>query len=252
MPNRLIHFFPVLRNWRAIIALLTLTAPLLILAPKSAIAQTTPTFGTTTMPDTTYTVNTAVSDTLPVATGGAGTLTYTLTPDLPAGLTYKASTSGNGGIIAGMPTTAASATTYTLTVTDANNATTALTFTLSVALSSDATLSRLTFYSVEQAASGVGGQTGGVGGQNDANLRNIQIEDFTFDSLTIRNTFRFTVEAKVTFLTVKPTTNDSTATYTIKPEDSRSLAGHQVNLVKPATYDTIIGLTPGSLVSPVF
>ena len=239
MPNHLIHFLPVLRNWRAIIALLTLTAPLLILAPKSAIAQTTPTFGAATMPDTTYTVNTAVSDTLPVATGGTGTLTYTLTPDLPAGLTYNAAASGNGGVIAGTPTTAASATTYTLTATDANNATTALTFTLSVALSSDATLSRLTFYSVEQAASGVGGQTGGVGGQNDANLRNIQIEDFTFHHLTIRDTFRFTVEAKVTFLTVKPTTNDSTATYTIKPEDSRSRAGHQVDLVKPATYDTI-------------
>ena len=244
MPNRLIHFFPVLRNWRAIIALLTLTAPLLILAPKSAIAQTTPTFGAATKRDTTYTVRATVSDTLPGATGGTGTLTYALTttPALPDGLTYKAATSGNGGVIAGTPTTAASARTYTLTVTDANNATTALTFTLSVTLSSDATLSRLTFYSVEQAASGVGGQTGGVGGQtgsDDANLKNIQIEDFTFHHLTIRDTFRFTVEAKVTFLTVKPTTNDSTATYTIKPEDSRSLAGHQVNLVKPATYDTI-------------
>ena len=257
MPNRLIHFLPVLRNWRAIIALLTLTAPLLILAPKSAIAQTTPTFGAATKRDTTYTVRATVSDTLPGATGGTGTLTYALTttPALPAGLTYNAAASGNGGVIAGTPTTAASATTYTLTATDANNATTALTFTLSVTLSSDATLSRLTFYSVEQAASGVGGQTGGVGGQtgsDDANLKNIQIEDFTFHHLTIRDTFRFTVEAKVTFLTVKPTTNDSTATYTIKPEDSRSLAGHQVNLVKPATYDTIIGLTPGSLVSSVF
>ena len=244
MPNRLIHFLPVLRNWRAIIALLTLTAPLLILAPKSAIAQTTPTFGAATKRDTTYTVRATVSDTLPGATGGTGTLTYALTttPALPAGLTYNAAASGNGGVIAGTPTTAASATTYTLTATDANNATTALTFTLSVTLSSDATLSRLTFYSVEQAASGVGGQTGGVGGQtgsDDANLKNIQIEDFTFHHLTIRDTFRFTVEAKVTFLTVKPTTNDSTATYTIKPEDSRSLAGHQVNLVKPATYDTI-------------
>lgn len=96
MLNRLTHFLIVLRNKGTHFALLTLTALLLILAPKSATAQTTPTFGTTTMSDTTYTVNTAVSDTLPVATGGTGTLTYTLTPDLPAGLTYKAATSGNG------------------------------------------------------------------------------------------------------------------------------------------------------------
>ena len=116
MPSRLTHFLFVLRNKGTNFALLTLTALLLILAPKSAIAQTTPTFGTTTMPDTTYTVNTAVSDTLPVATGGTGTLTYTLTPALPAGLTYNAATSGNGGVIASTPTTAASATTYTLTM----------------------------------------------------------------------------------------------------------------------------------------
>ncbi len=130
MLNRLTHLLPDLRNREAQIALLTLTALMAILAPDPASAQTTPTFGTATVPDTTYTVNVAVSDTLPVA--GAGALTYTLTPDLPAGLTYKAATLGHGGIIAGVPTTAASATTYTLTATDASNATATLTFTISV------------------------------------------------------------------------------------------------------------------------
>ncbi len=129
MPNLLIHLLLALRN-RANIALLTLTALMAILAPTPASAQTTPTFGTATVPDTTYTVNVAVSDTLPAA--GTGALTYTLTPALPAGLTYKAATSGHGGILAGVPTTAASATTYTLTATDASNATATLTFTLSV------------------------------------------------------------------------------------------------------------------------
>ena len=130
MSNRLTHLLTALRNRGANIALLTLTALMAILAPKPATAQTTPTFGTATVPDTTYTVNVAVSDTLPVAV--AGVLTYTLTPALPAGLTYKAATSGNGGIIAGVPTAAASATTYTLTATDANNATATLTFTIAV------------------------------------------------------------------------------------------------------------------------
>ena len=95
-----------------------------------------PTFAATKR-DTTYTVNTAVSDTLPGATGGTGTLTYALTPALPDSLTYKAATSGNGGVIAGTPTTAAPARTYTLTATatDANIAasdTDTLTFTLAV------------------------------------------------------------------------------------------------------------------------
>ena len=129
MPNLLTHLLLALRN-RANIALLTLTVLMAILAPTPASAQTTPTFGTATVPDTTYTVNVAVSDTLPAA--GTGALTYTLTPALPAGLTYKAATSGHGGIIAGAPTTAASATTYTLTATDASNATATLTFTISV------------------------------------------------------------------------------------------------------------------------
>ena len=80
----------------------------------------TPTFGTATMPDTTYYTSVAVSDTLPAATGGDGTLTYTLTPGLPGGLTYTAATSGNGGVIAGKPTTATSANTYTLTATDSD------------------------------------------------------------------------------------------------------------------------------------
>ena len=233
MPNLLTHLLLALRN-RANIALLTLTALMAILAPEPASAQTTPTFGTATGPDTTYTVNVAVSDTLPAA--GTGALTYTLTPALPAGLTYKAATSGNGGIIAGVPTTVASATTYTLTATDASNATATLTFTISVALSSDATLSRLTFYSVEQAASGTGG-VGGQAGSSDATLREIEIGDYTH---TLTDTFRFTVKAKVTLLTVKPTTSDSAATYTITPADARSRpAGHQVNLVSGPNTITI-------------
>ena len=232
MPNRLTHLLPALRNRGAQIALLTLTALMAILASTPALAQTTPTFGTATVPDTTYTVNVAVSDTLPAA--GTGALTYTLTPALPAGLTYKAATSGHGGIIAGVPTTAASATTYTLTATDASNATAMLTFTISVALSSDATLSRLTFYSVEQAASGAGG-VGGQAGSSDANLREIRTGN---RSEPPRDTIKFTLGAEETLLLVKPTTSDSAATYTITPADSDGeMAGHQVNLIVDNDYE---------------
>ena len=58
---------------------------------------------------------------LPEASGGTAPLTYTLSPALPAGLTFDAATR----TIAGTPR-AASESVYTYTVTDANGATAAL------------------------------------------------------------------------------------------------------------------------------
>ena len=78
-----------------------------------------------------YTLDTTISNLeLPVATGGTGTLTYTLTgvPSLPPGLTFTASTR----ILSGTPSTATSTTTLTYTVTDANDATTSVDFTVIV------------------------------------------------------------------------------------------------------------------------
>ena len=69
-----------------------------------------------------------VSLDLPSATGGAGTLTYTLTPALPAGLTFTASARR----ISGSPTAAAAATTYTLTATDAVDATAEIEFSITI------------------------------------------------------------------------------------------------------------------------
>jgi len=60
--------------------------------------------------------------------GGTDTLSYGISPTLPAGLTYSAST----GAITGTPTVTSSATTYTVTVTDANSATATATFSLTV------------------------------------------------------------------------------------------------------------------------
>ena len=81
--------------------------------------------------DQNYTLDTTITD-LPLlaATGGTGTLTYTLTgvPSLPPGLTFTASTR----ILSGTPSTATSTTTLTYEVTDTNGASTTATFTVIV------------------------------------------------------------------------------------------------------------------------
>ncbi|MEW6644196.1 MAG: putative Ig domain-containing protein [Pseudomonadota bacterium] len=77
----------------------------------------------------TLTQNVAATSFTPV-TGGGGTtpLAYTISPPLPSGLTISSST----GAITGTPTVTTGATTYTVTVTDANNGTASNTFTLTV------------------------------------------------------------------------------------------------------------------------
>ena len=66
--------------------------------------------------------------TLPRATGGDGTLTYALTPDLPEGLTFDIETF----MLSGTPIKAIDETTYTLTATDGNGDEAHLMFTLEV------------------------------------------------------------------------------------------------------------------------
>ena len=66
--------------------------------------------------------------TLPDATGGSGSLTYTLTPNLPAGLTFDAS----ARTLTGTPTSAADQTKYSYTVTDDRDSTDAITFNIQV------------------------------------------------------------------------------------------------------------------------
>ncbi len=66
--------------------------------------------------------------TLPEATGGNGGLTYSLTPDPPAGVTFDASAPE----LSGTPTAAQSASTYKYKVTDGDSDTAEIEFTITV------------------------------------------------------------------------------------------------------------------------
>ncbi|WP_244423296.1 putative Ig domain-containing protein [Bradyrhizobium sp. ORS 375] len=77
----------------------------------------------------TVTVNTAITPFTPIAGGGGTTpRSFAIAPTLPAGLSFNTST----GQVSGTPTAVSSTTTYTVTVTDANNGTASNTFQLTV------------------------------------------------------------------------------------------------------------------------
>ncbi len=84
-----------------------------------------PDFSGTTIPDRVYTGRTI---TLPEATGGNLPVTYSITPDLPAGLRFNEVTRE----ISGTPRSASSAASYTYTATDRNGNTDEVSFMLSV------------------------------------------------------------------------------------------------------------------------
>ena len=84
---------------------------------------------TTVVATTVLTENHAATAFTPVTgSGGSGTITYAVSPALPAGLSYSTST----GQVSGTPIVVSAATTYTVTVTDANSATATATFSLTV------------------------------------------------------------------------------------------------------------------------
>ena len=82
---------------------------------RIAVTDATPTFGTATVPPQRYTQGVAVTTAaLPAASGGEGTLAYTVSPGLPSGLTFDAATR----VIAGTPLAATPAAPYALVATD--------------------------------------------------------------------------------------------------------------------------------------
>ena len=87
-----------------------------------------PTFGAS-VPDKSWRQNTAITAfTLPAATGGDGTLTYSLSPALPTGVTLNTATRR----VSGTPTVTMAETTYTWKVTDADGDTDTETFTITI------------------------------------------------------------------------------------------------------------------------
>jgi uncharacterized repeat protein (TIGR01451 family) len=99
-----------------------------MLLPGAAFAQSGPT-ATQAIASTTLMVNQSATAFTPViGSGGTGSLIYSISPPLPSGVIMSPST----GAISGTPTVASVATTYTVTVTDANGATAAETFSLTV------------------------------------------------------------------------------------------------------------------------
>ena len=82
-------------------------------------------FGSESIDNQAWEVGTAASVTLPEATGGVGTITYSLSPTLPSGKTFTAGTR----VLDGNPTGRFSVETFTYTATDGNSDTVTLTFT---------------------------------------------------------------------------------------------------------------------------
>ena len=77
-------------------------------------------FGVVPPLDRVFTVNQEITNlVLPAATGGTGAVTYTLTPELPAGLAFTAATR----TLSGTPTATAATTVYTYLATDSNTPT---------------------------------------------------------------------------------------------------------------------------------
>ena len=89
----------------------------------------TPAFPAAAVAAQTYAEGAAITSlTLPAATDGNTPLTYSITPALPDGLVFNATTR----ILSGTPTVGQAATTYTYTVTDADSDTDTKSFTIAV------------------------------------------------------------------------------------------------------------------------
>ena len=98
-----------------------------------------PDFADGTVSDQDYTQYAPIDSlTLPAAVGGDGGLTYSLSPELPAGLSFD----GTARTISGTPAAALAATAYTFTATDADGDTANLAFDITVAAATAHTLGK--------------------------------------------------------------------------------------------------------------
>ena len=97
--------------------------------PTTRPSDRTPTFGSTTIANITATVNAiGVDEILPTASGGNGTLRYSLSGTLPDGVSFNSRTRR----LLGVPSVTQGAVSYTYTATDADGDTASLRFTITV------------------------------------------------------------------------------------------------------------------------
>lgn len=86
--------------------------------PTDPPIDSAPSFGSATIADKTYTRDVTIdNETLPAATGGDGALTYSISPNPPAGLSFDSTTR----LLSGTPTAVQAETTYTYRVTDSDS-----------------------------------------------------------------------------------------------------------------------------------
>ena len=192
-------------NWQAAFVL-----------PDETPAPVALSFGTETVDNQAWEVDTSITSlTLPEATGGNGTITYSLSPALPTGVTFSA---GNRRI-SGTPTGRFSSATFTYTATDADGTTVELTFTIVV------TATVITFATIANYAWVVGtavnltlpSATGGVGA-------------LTY-SLSPTTPAGVTFTAGTRVLAGTPTGRFTSATFTYTVTDSESVAVSQTFLI---------------------
>ena len=180
-----------------------------------------------------YTMGTEIPDlTLPVATGGTGTLTYALTgpngtdlSELPAGLMWTGDTTNLGTII-GTPTAiTTSPVTLTYTATDENGSTDSETFTLTVAAQVAVTAPDDQFYTMGititdltlQAASGGTGELTYTLTDPDGKAVSQAVPDLTFDgeSRTLSGKLTAAGTADLTYTATDENGSTDSVTFTV-------------------------------------
>ena len=180
-------------------------------------------FGSETIANQAWVVGTAATVTLPEATGGVGTIVYSLSPALPAGKTFTASTR----VLAGTPTGRFSSATFTYTATDGDSNEVELTFTIVV------TADAITF------ASNVANQSWQVGTAVNLTLPTASggVGAFTY---TLTPALPAGVTRSNRVVSGTPTTAVTVATYTYTATDAESEQHTQTFTIVVAAASAIV------------
>ena len=176
-----------------------------------------------TISNQSWTVGTAVSLTLPTATGGTGTITYSLSPTTPAGVTFTASTRS----LAGTPTAVFTSATFTYTAEDADGTTLDQTFTIVVAA---AVATDAVFTITPELATIEAGTTADIDITSDVSVNGLTAADISVDSGTLGSLTGS--GAAYTIPLTAPSTGSGTITITIRVD-----AVTQGNAETTATVD---------------